>query len=332
MPASLGPVYFNADVSPDPTLTSTSVDGGVLFGNLAAGSYTITGEQGAVHVCAAHLRRSRTTSRSTSRRRPTPRRGRTTRRPASPDPPTPALVYPEAVVGTQDSINLIACVGELAIAALVALRALAGPLATPLMLLSVDFFVWNFAQIAYHRSGLVEWHLLDMVASPIATALAFDFQMRFLGALAPAALVDARRLHLLWGAGRRGGPGLVPAARPRVHAVADLELAVARRSPGLFRRRRRAAGRSLPARGNGRRAQPHAPAAGGRDGDRAAGLHGAVGRPWISRSAARGGGHLHLHDPPHDGRVAVPAVRPGLESVQRPVGDNPGRRRRGSPI
>jgi hypothetical protein len=41
-PASLGPVYFNADVSPDPTLTSTSVDGGVLFGNLGAGSYTVT--------------------------------------------------------------------------------------------------------------------------------------------------------------------------------------------------------------------------------------------------------------------------------------------------
>jgi hypothetical protein len=41
-PASLGPVYFNAQVSPDPTLTSTSVDGGVLFGNLNAGRYTVS--------------------------------------------------------------------------------------------------------------------------------------------------------------------------------------------------------------------------------------------------------------------------------------------------
>jgi hypothetical protein len=41
-PTSLGPVYFNESVAPDPTLTSTSVDGGVLFGNLASGSYTIT--------------------------------------------------------------------------------------------------------------------------------------------------------------------------------------------------------------------------------------------------------------------------------------------------
>jgi hypothetical protein len=41
-PLSLGPVYFNEAVAPDPTLTSTSVDGGVLFGNLAAGRYSIT--------------------------------------------------------------------------------------------------------------------------------------------------------------------------------------------------------------------------------------------------------------------------------------------------
>jgi hypothetical protein len=41
-PTSLGPVYFNASVAPDPALTSTSVDGGVLFGNLPKGSYSIT--------------------------------------------------------------------------------------------------------------------------------------------------------------------------------------------------------------------------------------------------------------------------------------------------
>jgi hypothetical protein len=41
-PIALGPVYFNQAVAPDPTLTSTSVDGGVLFGNLANGSYSLT--------------------------------------------------------------------------------------------------------------------------------------------------------------------------------------------------------------------------------------------------------------------------------------------------
>ena len=41
-PASLGPVYFDEAVAPDPTLGATSVDGGVLFGNLAAGRYVVT--------------------------------------------------------------------------------------------------------------------------------------------------------------------------------------------------------------------------------------------------------------------------------------------------
>jgi hypothetical protein len=41
-PTSLGPVYFNSNVAPDPALTATSIDGGVLFGNLAAGRYTVS--------------------------------------------------------------------------------------------------------------------------------------------------------------------------------------------------------------------------------------------------------------------------------------------------
>jgi signal transduction histidine kinase len=84
-------------------------------------------------------------------------------------------------MSTEDWINLIACVGELAVTVLAALRAFGGPLAMPLVFMSVDFFAWNFAQLAYHRTGLVAWHLLDMIASPMATALAFHFLMRFLG-------------------------------------------------------------------------------------------------------------------------------------------------------
>jgi hypothetical protein len=41
-PLSVGPVYFNEAVAPDPTLAATSVDGGVMFGNLPAGASTIT--------------------------------------------------------------------------------------------------------------------------------------------------------------------------------------------------------------------------------------------------------------------------------------------------
>jgi hypothetical protein len=41
-PISVGPLYFNEDVVVDATLTTTSVDGGVFFGNLAAGSHLVT--------------------------------------------------------------------------------------------------------------------------------------------------------------------------------------------------------------------------------------------------------------------------------------------------
>jgi signal transduction histidine kinase len=82
---------------------------------------------------------------------------------------------------TQSWVTLIACVGELAVVLLVALRATGSPLATPLLLLSIDFAGWNFAQLAYHRSGAIGWHLVDMVLSPMATAIAFHFMLRFLG-------------------------------------------------------------------------------------------------------------------------------------------------------
>jgi signal transduction histidine kinase len=62
-------------------------------------------------------------------------------------------------MNTQSWVTLIACVGELAVVLLVALRASGSPLATPLLLLSVDLAGWNFAQLAYHRSGLIGWHL-----------------------------------------------------------------------------------------------------------------------------------------------------------------------------
>jgi signal transduction histidine kinase len=82
---------------------------------------------------------------------------------------------------TQNWVTLIACVGELAVAVLLAVRASGSPLATPLMILSVDLCAWNFAQLGYYRSGRLEWHLLDMVASPLGIALTFHFMLRFLG-------------------------------------------------------------------------------------------------------------------------------------------------------
>jgi signal transduction histidine kinase len=84
-------------------------------------------------------------------------------------------------MSTQNWVTLIACVGELAVAVLLAVRASGSPLTTPLMILSVDLCAWNFAQLGYYRSGRIEWHLLDMVASPLGIALTFQFMLRFLG-------------------------------------------------------------------------------------------------------------------------------------------------------
>lgn len=42
LPSESGPIYFNADVIPDRTVTATSDDGGVLFVNVPEGEYTWT--------------------------------------------------------------------------------------------------------------------------------------------------------------------------------------------------------------------------------------------------------------------------------------------------
>jgi hypothetical protein len=41
-PGNLAPIYFNDAVVPQPGLTQTSTDGGILYGNLAPGTYTLT--------------------------------------------------------------------------------------------------------------------------------------------------------------------------------------------------------------------------------------------------------------------------------------------------
>ncbi len=43
-----GPIYFNEAVSPDPTYTETSVDGGVLFNNLSPGSFDFTAHKAGI--------------------------------------------------------------------------------------------------------------------------------------------------------------------------------------------------------------------------------------------------------------------------------------------
>ena len=138
-------------------------------------------------------------------------------------------------MSTQSWVTLIACVGELAVVVLVALRAFGSSLAMPLMLLSVDLAAWNFAQLAYHRSGDIRWHLLDMALSPVGTALAFHFMLRFLGRARQLRWV-LRGVYVYCGvvAGAAlAGPGVAGGQEPG--AVAHLELALARRPAAAVR-------------------------------------------------------------------------------------------------
>lgn len=48
LPAEAGPIYFNESVIPDRDLVETSADGGVLFVNVPAGSYTLTATKAGV--------------------------------------------------------------------------------------------------------------------------------------------------------------------------------------------------------------------------------------------------------------------------------------------
>lgn len=44
-PATIGPIYFNEQIQPDPVLTSTSVDGGVTWINMPVGTFNISAEK-----------------------------------------------------------------------------------------------------------------------------------------------------------------------------------------------------------------------------------------------------------------------------------------------
>jgi hypothetical protein len=48
LPPEHGPIYFNAAVIPDPSLTETSEDGGVLFVDVPPGTYTLHAQKDGV--------------------------------------------------------------------------------------------------------------------------------------------------------------------------------------------------------------------------------------------------------------------------------------------
>ncbi len=86
-------------------------------------------------------------------------------------------------------INVIACVGLLALAFLVAFRGARGPLSLLLALLAVDLFLWRSFRVGYELTGVWTWRRLDMACGTLASALLFHFIASFVG--------RARSLRLL---------------------------------------------------------------------------------------------------------------------------------------
>ena len=44
VPALPSPIYFNESVIPDPSLTETSIDGGIIWTEVPSGNYTVTAQ------------------------------------------------------------------------------------------------------------------------------------------------------------------------------------------------------------------------------------------------------------------------------------------------
>ncbi|OGR11116.1 MAG: hypothetical protein A2341_21860 [Deltaproteobacteria bacterium RIFOXYB12_FULL_58_9] len=80
-----------------------------------------------------------------------------------------------------DWISLMACMGHLALAVVVLLKGRGNPLRFPLVLMSLDFFVWNFAQTAHRLSGEPMWDWIDTTFSPLGPPLVFYFVTVFVG-------------------------------------------------------------------------------------------------------------------------------------------------------
>ena len=78
-------------------------------------------------------------------------------------------------------LDLVACVGHLALGVLVLSRQTDSPLALLLGLLTLNLFSWTFADFGYTLSGAIQWHWLDLGLSPFTGPLAFHLVTAFVG-------------------------------------------------------------------------------------------------------------------------------------------------------
>ena len=82
---------------------------------------------------------------------------------------------------TEIWLGLLASVGHLALAIVIATRPNRSTLSKLAVLLFVDMFVWNSASTAFRHTGDDAWHWLDVTFSPLTPAFAFHFVLVFVG-------------------------------------------------------------------------------------------------------------------------------------------------------
>jgi signal transduction histidine kinase len=76
---------------------------------------------------------------------------------------------------------LAGCVGHLALALLALFRGARTPVGLPLVLLCLDVFGWNLADLAWEISKQPAWHWLDLTLSPFSPAFALHVGLAFTG-------------------------------------------------------------------------------------------------------------------------------------------------------
>ncbi|MHB8420787.1 MAG: two-component system sensor histidine kinase NtrB [Myxococcales bacterium] len=84
-------------------------------------------------------------------------------------------------MGLAAGITIAACAAVLALAVLVALGSGRSVVGWPLVLLCLDVFIWNFADLACRQTGDMGWHWLDIGSSPLTPPFALHVVLAFTG-------------------------------------------------------------------------------------------------------------------------------------------------------
>jgi two-component system sensor histidine kinase HydH len=84
---------------------------------------------------------------------------------------------------THEWLTFVTCVGLVSLAVVVLRRGNRNAMESPLLLLCIDDFGWNFAEMSYQMTRRPVWHWLDVTLSPFAVPLALHVVIAYVGRL-----------------------------------------------------------------------------------------------------------------------------------------------------